>query len=75
MGPRGRQRPVIVVELEGRRGRIDGELRALAAGNPLTAVIETFLYHPSFPVDARHNIKIDRLALQSLFARQPDRNL
>ncbi|HEX6985639.1 MAG TPA: fatty acid CoA ligase family protein [Planctomycetaceae bacterium] len=60
IGPKGRQRPVIVVELEGFRGPIDADLRRLALANPLTERIDTFLYHKSFPVDVRHNIKIDR---------------
>jgi acyl-CoA synthetase (AMP-forming)/AMP-acid ligase II len=60
IGRKGQQKPVIVVELEGRRRRIDDELRTLAHAKPLTERIDTFLYHPSFPVDVRHNIKIDR---------------
>jgi len=36
------------------------ELLALARTDPRTAVIETVLYHPSFPVDIRHNAKIFR---------------
>jgi acyl-CoA synthetase (AMP-forming)/AMP-acid ligase II/pimeloyl-ACP methyl ester carboxylesterase len=40
------------------------ELRALALQSPLTASITTFLFHRSFPVDARHNAKIFREQLQ-----------
>jgi olefin beta-lactone synthetase len=36
------------------------ELRALAAQYPMTATINHFLFHPSFPVDIRHNAKIFR---------------
>jgi len=36
------------------------ELRTLARSNPLTASIDKFFFHPSFPVDARHNAKIFR---------------
>jgi acyl-CoA synthetase (AMP-forming)/AMP-acid ligase II len=41
------------------------ELRSLAQKTPLTAHIEKFYFHPSFPVDARHNAKIfrDKLSL------------
>ena len=37
-----------------------GEMRRLAAANPLTAGISDFLLHPAFPVDIRHNAKIFR---------------
>jgi hypothetical protein len=36
------------------------ELKAAAAQTPLASGIETFLFHRSFPVDARHNAKIFR---------------
>jgi hypothetical protein len=35
----------------------------LAAAHPVTREIRTFLFHPRFPVDVRHNAKIHRLAL------------
>jgi len=68
IGPPGRQRPVIIIEPhEGRMPRAKrareaflAELRQLAAANPLTAGISTFLLHPNFPVDIRHNVKIFR---------------
>ncbi|MGC1273018.1 MAG: fatty acid CoA ligase family protein [Planctomycetaceae bacterium] len=60
LGVNGHKQPVIVVELERLRGPIDAELRELAKANPLTERIDTFLIHKSFPVDVRHNIKIDR---------------
>ena len=68
VGPPGRQRPVII--LEPHKGRMPrrrkareallGEIRRLAAANPLTADISDFLLHPGFPVDIRHNAKIFR---------------
>jgi olefin beta-lactone synthetase len=68
VGPKGKQRPVIV--LEPHRGQMPKgakqreaflrEMRELGASNPLTAGIATFLLHPSFPVDIRHNAKIFR---------------
>lgn len=85
VGPPGRQRPVIVLEprAEGtaRRaiGRILGararrrlieEARAMAAAHPLTASIDTFLVHPRFPVDVRHNAKISRERLAAWAARK-----
>jgi len=37
----------------------------LGSRNELTRQIRTFLFHPAFPVDVRHNAKIfrDKLAL------------
>ncbi|MCX4515724.1 fatty acid CoA ligase family protein [Streptomyces sp. NBC_01619] len=66
----GEQRPVLCVELvAGTKAsdwpRIEGELRALGARNPLTKTIEDFLPHPGFPVDIRHNAKIRRELLSS----------
>lgn len=36
------------------------DLERLAQGSAYTRMIEDFYLHPSFPVDVRHNIKIDR---------------
>jgi acyl-CoA synthetase (AMP-forming)/AMP-acid ligase II len=60
--------PVICVELRApatsaARARIERELFALSATNPLTKDVKAFLFHRSFPVDLRHNAKIDREAL------------
>lgn len=65
VGKAGAQRPVLCVELapgtDARQWtRIEAELRALGAGRPHTAAISTFLRHPKFPVDIRHNAKIGR---------------
>lgn len=65
VGPRGRERPVLCVELAPGTGRdqwprIEEELRALGADNPMTKPIADFLVHPAFPVDVRHNAKIRR---------------
>jgi acyl-CoA synthetase (AMP-forming)/AMP-acid ligase II len=54
--------PVVCVET--RRGadhdRLRRELRELAESQPVTKPLDTFLFHPSFPVDIRHNAKINR---------------
>lgn len=68
VGPRGRQTPVVCVELRepanrARRARIEVELREMASRRPLTRNAQTFLFHPSFPVDIRHNAKIGRETL------------
>ena len=49
----------------GARRRLAEELGALAAADRVTATIRRFYFHPSFPVDARHNAKIfrDKLAV------------
>ena len=68
VGANGAQRPVLCVEIDGHgargeRPRIERELRAIGAGLAHTARIDTFLFHPGFPVDIRHNAKIGREAL------------
>lgn len=65
VGTQGAQRPVLCVELApgtdaGQWRRIEAELRTLGAAHPHTAAIATFLRHPKFPVDIRHNAKIGR---------------
>lgn len=42
------------------REQFRGEMLALARANSLTSPIEKIYFHPSFPVDARHNAKIFR---------------
>lgn len=55
-------KPVLCVEPEPGTNteELTRELLSLGARNPLTAPITTILYHPSFPVDIRHNAKIFR---------------
>ena len=58
-------RPVLCVETESRvprsaHRRICQELLELGQRHSLTRDIETILFHPSFPVDIRHNAKIFR---------------
>lgn len=65
VGPHGQQTPVVCIELEKNTPPPDHEalrreLLALARETPLTQNIETFLFHPAFPVDIRHNSKIFR---------------
>jgi acyl-CoA synthetase (AMP-forming)/AMP-acid ligase II len=61
----GEVEPVVCVELEpDQRGtsqeKVLAELTAIAAKFPHTQAIKTFLFHPAFPVDIRHNAKIFR---------------
>jgi acyl-CoA synthetase (AMP-forming)/AMP-acid ligase II len=57
-------RPVLCVEKELAVKKMDAELirelLILGAKCPHTAAVKTILYHPSFPVDIRHNAKIFR---------------
>ncbi|MCX7141341.1 MAG: fatty acid CoA ligase family protein [Proteobacteria bacterium] len=67
--------PVLCVELEaGARGdsqeAIRDELRRLGAGHEHTRDIDTFLFHPAFPVDVRHNAKIFREKLAVWAAKE-----
>jgi len=75
VGPSGMNTPVLCVELEGApshvaRQRIELELRRLGKSHDHTRGIERFLFHPGFPVDVRHNAKIDREELAAWAARQ-----
>ncbi len=57
------KRPVIIIELNDRTADPDSltkELLAIGSENALTEDIKNVLYHPSFPVDIRHNAKINR---------------
>lgn len=73
IGEPGRQLPVLIVELLEKdidSNRLQAELQTLAAGNALTETITTFLVHPAFPVDIRHNAKIFREKLAGWAAKQ-----
>lgn len=71
LGPAGDETPAIVVErkdgkfLAGREKNVfESELLILAKNYPHTEKISQFYYSAGFPVDVRHNIKIDRLKLR-----------
>jgi olefin beta-lactone synthetase len=69
------QLPVICIELEPEHKGVDQgilteELIQLAQGNVLTETLDTFLYHPGFPVDIRHNSKIFREKLSAWAQRR-----
>jgi acyl-CoA synthetase (AMP-forming)/AMP-acid ligase II len=75
VGPRGAQKPVLCVESnagvgKAQHARIADELRHLGEGFVHTAKIDTFLFHPRFPVDIRHNAKIGREKLAAWAARE-----
>ncbi len=58
------QRPVIVIEMIPEANydpkKIIEELRQLGQDYDFTAEIKDFIFHPGFPVDIRHNVKIFR---------------
>ncbi len=65
LGQPPNQEPVICIELESDqrdsdREALTEELLEMAHDNILTENINTFLFHPGFPVDIRHNSKIFR---------------
>ncbi|WP_220505705.1 fatty acid CoA ligase family protein [Microbispora sp. H10830] len=81
VGPAGAQRAVLIVECEsGSRGgsrvkarmkaRVKAEILDVAACRPHTAELREVLFHPGFPVDARHNSKIRRHELAVWAARR-----
>ncbi len=75
VGSRGRQTPVLCVELEPaarKIGRADLTQQLLDLGSRFahTSGIRTILFHRGFPVDVRHNAKIDREVLARWAARR-----
>lgn len=65
VGARGAQIPVLCIEVKGKLSPVDTErvhfdLLQLAQAFALTRSIHTVLFHPGFPVDIRHNSKINR---------------
>lgn len=75
IGPQGRQKPVLLVELPGRTGRkrrerIRFDLLQMARTHPATSMLEHVLFHPGFPVDIRHNAKIGREQLSRWASEQ-----
>ena len=68
LGPRGLEQPVLVVELRAGAARagepLAREILALGARHAEAARVTRVLFHSSFPVDVRHNAKIDRGALK-----------
>jgi acyl-CoA synthetase (AMP-forming)/AMP-acid ligase II len=60
VGKPGSMRPVLCVEQRRPDADLRRELLELGAKYPHTKSIQTILFHPSFPVDIRHNAKIFR---------------
>lgn len=72
LGERPAQTPAIVIEpADWNRPPERAAILAAAAAHPLTADIRTVFLHRSFPVDVRHNAKINREALAAWAATAP----
>jgi acyl-CoA synthetase (AMP-forming)/AMP-acid ligase II len=63
VGPRGEERPVLVVEAKREDPELGAELLALGG-------VTRVLFHPRFPVDVRHNAKIHRHTLKAWAEQQ-----
>ena len=67
-------KPVLWVEKEPGSTTADAafqqQLKELGGAHQLTRGVDTFLFHPSFPVDVRHNAKIHRLQLRDEAAKR-----
>ncbi|MDD3696212.1 MAG: fatty acid CoA ligase family protein [Lentisphaeria bacterium] len=63
IGAKPRQCPAIVIEAAENARLYQEQILREMAKNPLTADIQKLFFHPSLPVDLRHNAKINREAL------------
>ncbi len=74
VGPRTDRMPVVCVELRDRHRsdwpRLEAALREWAGQHAVSRGVDTFVPHHGFPVDIRHNAKIDRDALAHWAARR-----
>lgn len=68
LGDDTNQTPAIVIEAKNglNKTTLKQELTLLASAHPLTQKITKIYFDDSFPVDCRHNIKIDRLKLRDM---------
>jgi len=74
IGARGSQEPVLVVELHDSAhssAELASEILAHGRRLPAARPVSRVLFHRAFPVDVRHNAKIDRPALARWAAGQP----
>ncbi len=72
---RGSVEPILIVELDREGGTLEPEtvkkeLLELSSRHEHTAPISEILFHKSFPVDIRHNAKINRAQLASWAAKK-----
>jgi acyl-CoA synthetase (AMP-forming)/AMP-acid ligase II len=80
LGSAPEQRPALVVQLVkpklqrdvAERNRIVREVKERLAQHPIYGQVKTVLFHRDFPVDPRHNAKIDREALAQWAEKQKE---
>lgn len=80
MGKAPDQKPAMVIQLHkpklqkdmAERNRIVREVKERLAAHPLYGEVKTVLFHKDFPVDPRHNAKIDREALGEWAEKQKE---
>ncbi|MDR2366528.1 MAG: AMP-binding protein [Deltaproteobacteria bacterium] len=78
VGPAGQAKPVMIIEPAQKRlspkawAELVEELKALGRINPRTKAIASFLRYRNFPVDIRHNAKINRERLAAWATAHPD---
>ncbi len=80
LGKAPEQKPAVVLQLHkpklhkdvAERNRIVREVKELLAGHALYGDVKTVLFHKDFPVDPRHNAKIDREALAEWAEKQKE---
>ncbi|MDR1382688.1 MAG: AMP-binding protein [Planctomycetaceae bacterium] len=78
LGKYGEQTPLLCVEPKpgyfpensDAKEKFLAELRELGHANPLTANVEAFEFLRQFPVDVRHNAKINRELMREMFAKE-----
>ncbi|MDR1491385.1 MAG: AMP-binding protein [Planctomycetaceae bacterium] len=78
LGKYGEQTPLLCVEPKPKRfpetsdakEKFLAELREIGLANPLTANVEAFEFLRNFPVDVRHNAKINRELLREMFTKK-----
>ncbi len=78
VGPAGNQTPVLCVQPYARsmpKGKamthgFTTQLKDIGRKHVCSKDVDTFLFHPEFPVDPRHNAKIEREALQQWASEQ-----
>jgi acyl-CoA synthetase (AMP-forming)/AMP-acid ligase II len=78
VGPAGHAKPVMIIEPATKHlstkawAELIEELKALGRINPRTMAITSFLRYRNFPVDVRHNAKINREKLAAWATAHPD---
>ena len=75
LGESGNRRAAIVLETssltrKNEREKLVSEVQELCAQSPITNAIKEVYFYDTFPVDIRHNIKIDRIKIRDAVAKE-----